>query len=118
MAFDPERPYWVDCVYGKHECFSYGHPATVTVLHDGRTLKVIVPDDLADVVPLVASLTDQMLFVLGRSSKPAWEGQRFGVVMVAKHREGDTYEVGVWHELFPWALKHFGFAATVEATQP
>lgn len=108
MAFDPERPYWVDCLYEKHECFSYGDSATMEVSCAGKALRVILPDYLADASPLVVSLADSMLFIFARSNRKQWEGEHFGIVMVAKHRDGDTYEVGVWHELYPWALKHFG----------
>lgn len=112
MAFDPERPYWADCLYEKHECFSYGDTAVVEVDRDGRKVKVIVPDYLADVTPLVVTVSDPTLFVLARSNKKHWDGEHFGIVVVAKHRQGDTYEIGVWHELYPWALKHFGLVAS------
>src|SRR5262245_3401263 len=100
MASDPEQPHWVDCPDEKHECFSYGEPVAISVQHEGRDLQVLVPDYLTDVNPLIMSLAGPVLFVLARQDQK-WDGRHLGVVLVAKHRENDTYEVRIWHELYP-----------------
>src|SRR5204863_7087512 len=105
----PKRPHWVDQLFEKHECFGYDEPATVEVQHAGRTVQVLVPSYLTDVQSLVTAESGPLLFVLGKQSQK-YRDAHLGVLLVAKHREGDTYEVGVWHELFPWALKHLELA--------
>ena len=101
-------PHWVDCLHGKHECYSYDEPAVVTVDHAGTPVEVVVPDYLADVRVFVTAESDGMLFCFGRTGEKY--GDRYcGLVMVGKKVADRRYEVGVWHELYPWALTHFGF---------
>ena len=109
----PPRPHWVDQLFEKHECRGYDNPSTIEVEHAGRTIKVLVPRYLTDVQGLVTAETGSLLFILGKQSQKH-RNEHLGVVLIAKYKEGDTYEVGVWHELFPQALRHLG---VVEATQ-
>ena len=109
MATDPKASFWVDCLHGKHECFSYDASATVSVVVGGRIVEVVLPDYLATVKVLVASESDGMLFCFGRTEEK-FNNEFCGLVLVAKKQSESRYEVGVWHELYPWALSHFGFA--------
>jgi len=101
-------PFWVDCVHGKHECFSYDGSSTVAATVGGRDVAIVVPDYLADVRILVTAESDGMLFCFGRTNEK-FNNQNCGLVLVAKRVDESRYEVGVWHELYPWALTHFGF---------
>ena len=40
-------PFWVDCVHGKHECYSYDKPGFVAATVNGRNVKITVPSYLA-----------------------------------------------------------------------
>src|SRR5438874_1520853 len=101
------KPHWVDCVLEKHECWGYDDPVELLVEHEGRTLKVIVPEDMERVHVRVMARSEKLLFLMGRTEEK-FNDRYMGVVLIAKHREGDTYEVGVWHELYPYAQEFFG----------
>jgi hypothetical protein len=102
------RPYWVDCVHGKHECWSYADAGIVNATVNGRNVEIVVPDDLANVRVLVTADAGEMLFCFGRTEEQ-FINRFCGLVLVAKRVTEARYEVGVWHELYPWALKHFGY---------
>lgn len=101
------RPHWIDCLHEKHECWDYDKPGTIAVEHAGRKIRVLVPSYLTEVKVLVSAESGPLLFLLGQATRKAYD-EFAGVLMVAKHRDSDTYEVGVWHELYPWALRHLG----------
>lgn len=109
MSGHKQKPHWIDCLREKHECWSYDDPGVIEASHAGRAVRVLVPSYLTRVRVLVTAESGPFLFLLGQEPRKEADGDA-GVVMVARHREGETYEVGVWHELYPWALKHFGLA--------
>ncbi len=100
--------YWVDHMVYKHECFSYDDATRISIKHNGRQLKLIVPAGSPKVKSYAVAENDGLLMIVGEM-KHKWNGENLGIVMVAKKRRGNEYEVGVWHALYPWALKHFGF---------
>lgn len=108
----PPRPHWVDQLLEKHECFGYDNPSTIEMQHAGEMIKVLVPRYLTDVQALATSSTGSLLFILGKQSEK-YRDEHLGVVLIAKHKDGNTYEVGVWHELFPRALWHLGVVEAV-----
>jgi hypothetical protein len=71
-------------------------------------LRVVVPDDSPKVTPFAVAESNGVLMIVGQLSEK-WNGEWLGIVLVAKKRREDEYEVGVWHALYPWALKHLGF---------
>jgi hypothetical protein len=107
MAADEKR-FWVDCVHGKHECFTYDDPVFVSAKVNGRDVRIAVPSYLGDVKILVTAEADAMLFSFGRTGEK-YNKLYCGLVMVARKVDESQYAVGVWHELYPWALKHLGF---------
>jgi hypothetical protein len=102
----PDR-LWIDCLSEKHECWSYDNPAVVEVPHNGRVLRVLMPDYLTDIRPRVTAESGELLFLLGKQSR-SWEGKPLGVFVIARRQEGDTFAAVVWHELYPWALIRCG----------
>lgn len=107
--------FWIDCLMEKHECWGYENysKGSVEVKVSDRTVRVIVPVHYANVEVLVAAESDGLLFLLGRwLNEWARKMECDGVVMVAKRLDDDTYAVGVWHELFGYALKYFGFGGS------
>ncbi len=111
MTAEEER-FWVDDLREKHECYRYSETATVTCIVGGREVSIVVPEWLAVVADCsVVTEVGDILFVLGRTSR-MWNNKPTGVVMVAKRTPNGNYAVGVWHELYPWALTHFGLDKT------
>ena len=104
----PDRQ-WIDCLDGKHECWSYDDPATLEVRHGNRVLRILMPDYLTDVQAQVTAETGPFLFLLGKQSR-LYNGKPLGVFIIAKQQEADTYEAVVWHELYPYALVRSGLA--------
>jgi hypothetical protein len=110
MADRERPPFWVDHLAEKHECFSYGEARTITVDEGGTPIRIYVPDWSPDLTALSVSRTGELVTVLGRLHKQ-WSGKPLGIMLVAKKRADGDYEVGIWHELYPWALKFFGYDA-------
>jgi hypothetical protein len=71
---------------------------------------VLVPDWVDAVKPLAAATPGELLMLLGELDK-VWDNRPLGVLLVAKRRSEDEYETVIWHELYPYALKHLGFAS-------
>jgi hypothetical protein len=107
MSEQQAKPHWIDQLYEKHECWSYDKPGVVEAPHAGRRVRVLVPSYLTEVTPIITTESGPLLFLLGKDARKH-RGEHMGVLMVAKHLDGDTYEAGIWHELFPRALKHLG----------
>lgn len=105
--------HWVDHLSEKHECFKYGETRTLSISHGGRAVRVTVPHWTDEFTPLVVSEAGDILTVVGRLHRD-WNGKPLGVMFAAMRRGADEYEVGVWHELYPWALKHLGLVPTNE----
>ena len=110
MSEREQRPYWVDSVHGKHECYSYSDAGIVTATVNGVVVEIKVPSYHANVKVLVTAEGEGILFCFGRTEEK-FNGRYCGLVMVAKRVAEARYEAGVWHELYPWALKHFGHEA-------
>lgn len=105
-----DRPYWVDQVFEKHECFTYGDHAILKIKLPQGEVKLIVPKYLPEVTILKSAESDGLLFLVGHDTEEH-RGAPMGVLLVArKSKKKDTYETVVWHELFPWALKYLGLS--------
>lgn len=108
MGEREKRPYWVNCVHGKHECWSYADARIVNATVNGRDVEIVAPDYSAAVRVFVTAESGEMLFCFSRTEEK-FNDQFCGLVMVAKRIDDTHHQVGVWHELYPWALKHFGY---------
>src|SRR5262249_56293033 len=82
-------------------------PAVVEIPHNGRVLRVLMPDYLTKIQPRVTAESGQLLFLLGKQSRE-WQGRPLGVFVVARQQQDDTYAAVIWHELYPWALVRCG----------
>lgn len=103
--------FWIDCLREKHECWGYEDysKGAIEVQVGNRTVRVILPASCADVEVLATAEHDGILFILARwLNEWAQELECDGVIIVAKRLDDGTYAVGVWHELFGYALKYFG----------
>jgi hypothetical protein len=103
----PRKPHWVDCLFEKHECWGYDDPVTLEVEHQGRKLRILLPEWLRAVHVKVVAEAPSLLFLLGRQELK-FDDRWMGVFLIARQQAGDTFEVGVWHELYPYALTYFG----------
>jgi hypothetical protein len=106
------RP-WLDVLNGKHECGpSLSDYRDLELLHDGRTVRVSIPDELddPDLLEIRATLgDDHRLVLIGHHTTKGDNPYERGVLMVARRHEDDgPYVVHVWHELYPSVLKYLG----------
>ena len=108
MAKTKASKYWIDQVLEKHECYPYRDTKTVSVLHNGVMIELVVPDYLPEFSILNTAESDGMLYCFGRTEQEH-NGGFIDCLIVAKRCDEGRYEAGIWHELFPYALKHFGF---------
>ncbi|HEX6984393.1 MAG TPA: hypothetical protein VF170_03400 [Planctomycetaceae bacterium] len=100
---------WIDQLLEKHECFTFDrYVARMEVEHDGERLTLLLPDYLARFEVVRTAGRGGVLFLLGRDEREFGRGERLGVLAVARRRPDGAYAVHVWHELYPWALKHLG----------
>ena len=114
MSRTEDRPR-VDVLFRKHECGpSLSRYRPLDLVHEGRSLRVSIPDNLRSPERLEIRATlvsDDLAVLIGRHSTPADDPDERGVLMVAKRADGGEYVVHVWHELYPWALDYLGLAA-------
>jgi hypothetical protein len=106
MARD-ERPYWLDQLFEKHECFPYGESEILKTELDGHKIKVILPKYYPAATVIKCGLADSLLVIIGETTEEHLQSP-MGVLIVAKQRDKNVYETVIWHELFPWALTHLG----------
>ena len=106
-----ERP-WLDVLDRKHECgpslCKYG---TLNLVHEGRSVRVSIPDQLINPerLEILATLgSGPLLALIGYHTMKGKDPHERGVLMVAREKSEGTFVVHVWHELYPWALKYLG----------
>jgi len=113
MPRDLEDTIWADTLKRKHEC----GPAPARLVgvplgREGRTVRVRMPDIRAkperlEIKATVAS--DDLLILFARHTlEDGDDPYECGIVMVGRRTGPESYDVHVWHELYPWALKHLG----------
>jgi hypothetical protein len=103
---------WLDVLDRKHEC----GPAltdyrTLDLTHDGRPVRVHVPDHLIDPerLEILATMgSGALLTLIGHHTMSGPDPYERGVLMVARANAAGDFVVHVWHELYPWALKYLG----------
>ncbi len=115
MTEDAERTQpklWVDVLTDKHERWPYQRNESVAldVQLGPRAVRVLVPPRWADVDVLAAVELGRLAVILG-SWRNTWARQMNadGVVMIATPLEGDTYAIGVWHQLHVGTLDALRF---------
>jgi hypothetical protein len=112
MPGRPEEP-WLDILSRKHECGpSLCDYRTLDLTHDGRAVRVEIPDNLNDPERLEILTTlgsGPLLVLIGHHTMKGDHPYERGVLMVAREAEpGGPFVVHVWHELYPWALQFLG----------
>jgi hypothetical protein len=106
-----DRP-WVDVLNRKHECGpSLCDYRTLNLTHEGRAVRVQIPDELINPerLEVLATLGSGPLLALisHHTAEGEYPDER-GILMVARASSEGTFVVHVRHELFPWVLKHLG----------
>jgi hypothetical protein len=106
-----ERP-WLEASDGKHECGpALADYYTLNLVHDGRPVRVQVPDYLEDRdrLEILATMgSGPLLTLIGYHAMAVVEPYEQGILMVARADSEGVFVVHVWHELYPWALKYLG----------
>jgi len=112
MRSPAPKPYWIDELTRKHEGYAYGDSKAHvrTIEHEGRSLRLLVPEYTPPIDLKVTASVGELLFLLGEQREEEDEDGTVieggdGVVMVARRHESldDTYWLAVWHRLFPGA---------------
>jgi len=107
MSSCTEKGPWVDCLWEKHEYFTYT-PRWETLELDGRAIRLSLPYYLPGFTVLAWAEREDLLFLLFQLDRRWGEGL-LGAVVVAQRTAENTYTTVIWHELYPYALKHLGF---------
>ena len=117
MTIHSPQPYWLDELMRKHEGYPYddSDARTITVMHEERALRLLIPDDLPPIDVKEMASTGDLLFLLGEQRDEEDEDGTVieggdGVLMVARRQEGSdsTYWLAVWHRVFPEAARRLG----------
>lgn len=103
-----EEP-WIDMLWEKHECFRYT-PRSETVELDGRTIRLSLPEYMPGFTVRAWAERGDFLFLLFQLDQ-RWGDGFLGAVVVAQREAENTYKTFIWHELYPYALKHPGLTA-------
>lgn len=114
MTIDQPKPYWIDCLRRKHECWPYGDGrdlGEVRIQHNGQPVRLVMPEWLTEVEPLTTCGVGDLLFILARPKESHYEAGTV-ILMVARcdREEENVWSVVVWHELYEWALVFLGLA--------
>jgi len=107
MSGDPVQP-WIDMLWEKHECFLYS-ARSETVTLDGRAIRLLLPEYMPGFTVRAWAERGDLLFLLLQLDV-RYVDAFLGAVVVARKTGEDTYTTTVWHELYPYALKHLGLA--------
>lgn len=84
-------------------------PRMVELEHDGRTIRLLVPEDHPSCDFLVMAAADEWLFLIGRQRPTSEDGWNYaGAIVVARHRDEDVYVTELWHETYGSFLMHTG----------
>jgi hypothetical protein len=116
MPAQPTKPYWIDVLGRKHEGYPFGDAdaRTVTVEHEGRTLRLLMPEYTPLTAVRATATSGDLLFLLGEQLDEEDEDDIIeggdGIAMVARRQTGsdDTYSLFVCHVLFPQTLQSSG----------
>ncbi|MEO6808694.1 MAG: hypothetical protein ABI353_06240 [Isosphaeraceae bacterium] len=104
---------WVDLLNRKHECYPTSS-IPIEINHEGKRLTLHMPDVLVQPERLEIKATvgsGELLVLIGRHTMTDRDDPyERGVLMVARKRDEATYDVHVWHEMYPYALKYLGLA--------
>ncbi len=104
---------WIDMLWEKHECLHYPTRAE-TVTLDGRIIRLLLPEYTPGFTVQAWAGRGDLLFLLFQLDE-RYADAFLGAVVVARKTAEDTYTTVVWHELYPWALKHLGLAMEEES---
>jgi hypothetical protein len=102
------KPYWIDCLWEKHECWGYDDPRAVRINHGERSITLLLPPYLPDFDVVTTAESGELLFLIGRLREDFGGEGPPGVTIVARRLEPDRYSAVTWHEHYPWLFKYLG----------
>ena len=110
MTMDEKEPkLWIDKLSRKHECYMHGDLIDKAIEVDGRAVTMRLPEYLSDIEVCRSAISGKVLFVLARQpNEKTMDEPCDGAFLIGSQNEEGKYEVHVWHELYPWALRYLG----------
>jgi hypothetical protein len=119
MPTPPAKPYWIDCLWEKHECWTYDDPKSMPIELDGRTIHLLFPAYLPSFKPVTSARAGELIYILGRliddEEEPFDFAGPLGVSIVARGHPDGTYSAVIWHEHYPYVFKYLGLAQMIES---
>jgi len=101
---------WMDVLHEKHECYTHRPLTEREITVAGRNVRLILPTYFADFECLSSASEGDLLFVVGRA-KREWDGELFGIVIIARRVAEGTYHAHLWHETYPYLFKYLGISS-------
>ena len=101
------EPYWIDQLERKHECFGYDSSHSISVSIGGQEYSVIVPEYVRQTKPLVVTLQDDLLSIVGTLDK-VWDERPIGFFILARRENAFQFSAVVCHQLYPYAIEKLG----------
>jgi hypothetical protein len=84
-------------------------PEVIELEHEGRTIRLMVPDDHPQCDFLVTAAAEDWLFLIGRQRPAHEESWNYaGAIVVARKRSDDVYVTELWHETYGSFLMRTG----------
>jgi hypothetical protein len=110
MPSPSPKPYWIDCLWEKHECWSYDDPKTVQIVHQGVEIRLLLPEYLPEFEVITIAECGEILFLIGRilDENFEFEGMPCGLSVIARRQELGLFSAVVWHEHYPWVFEYLG----------
>jgi hypothetical protein len=81
----------------KHKFVLYT-PEIVEFEYAGQRFRLVLPIECPACDFLLASTTDDWLFLIGRQREPQEDRSHRGAIVIARRREDDLYVTELWHE--------------------
>ncbi len=106
---EKEPELWIDQLREKHECYTHGDLVDKVIDVEGRVVTMRLPEYLSDIQVCRAAVSDKVLFVLARQpNQKSVADVCDAAFLIGSLNEDGKYDVHVWHDLYPWALRYLG----------
>jgi hypothetical protein len=113
MPTPSRKPYWIDRLWEKHECWTYGDSKSVGIELAGNPIYLFVPNYLPEFEVVTSARSGEPVFLIGRLNEddeddPYDLDGPLGVTVVARKQADDACSTVIWHEHYPYVFKYPG----------